>query len=309
MSEAPTDERDGAPADRMACPLRRAPRWLLLVGTVPLLTGTTHWLRRLGDPVALPLQLELAGYALVLLLAAALMYRWGKQLRWCAPWATALAGAAAVEMILLRVVGIRDDGALPPASMTAYLGLGLLAYLAIEAHYRDRRAGHIVMPIVALALCAQIYLSFSVLPLDGGDIAHALSALAASAIATIGYLLLAAGGAFALQSLRAHADQATSDSAPVSRMLLTNRGGVVLFAIAALVWEVGTQLFAGFHALLTPVEPWAIGVLVVYAGHLILQRLLQPPARVTARWAAVLFGSSTFVLSASVAMAHGWMLW
>lgn len=314
MNAAPrpprSSEHDESRQPRLRCPLRSAPRWLLLACGVPLITGTTHWLRRLSDPIAVPLQLELAAYALVLLLAAALLYRVGQRLRWCAPWATALAGAAAIEMVLLRLAGIGDGSALPPTSMTAYLGLGLLLYLAIELHYRDRRAGPIVMPIVALALGAQLYLSFLVLPLRVGEIAIALSALAASVLATMGYLLLAAGGAFALQTLRTRASGAApSHAAAMTRMLLTNRGGVVLFAIAALVWEVGTQLFTGIHAFLTPVEPWAIGVLVLYAGHLVLHRLLAPSPRVTAGWAAALFGTSAFMLSASVAMARGWSWW
>lgn len=153
----------------LRCPLHGAPRWLSMACTVPILTGTAHWLRRLSDPIAVPLQLEIACYALVLLLAATLLYRASRRLHWCAPWATALAGAAAIEMILLRVAGAGRDAALPPASMTAYLGLGLFVYLAIESHYRDRRAGMIVMPIMALALSAQLYLSFAVLPMQGGD--------------------------------------------------------------------------------------------------------------------------------------------
>jgi hypothetical protein len=77
---------------------------------------------------------------------------------------------------------------------------------------------------------------------------------------------------------------------------------LILFGIAALVWELSAHAAQRFALLLSPLEPWSAVVLLCYAGHIALIRLLSPSDRVTARWATILFGASIALLGASLAL-------
>jgi hypothetical protein len=79
-------------------------------------------------------------------------------------------------------------------------------------------------------------------------------------------------------------------------MLRSNQAGLLILAAAAAGWEWWAGGLPRATLFLSPIEPWVLGVLAAYAGHLLLWRVLRPSAQRTAEWAAVLFLTSVLGL-------------
>ncbi|HZP86022.1 MAG TPA: hypothetical protein VFB54_04320 [Burkholderiales bacterium] len=307
--EPPTlHSEPGAHRDRVrpACPMPLALRWLALALLVPALTTIAHALRTLEASQPLPLSLELAAYASTLLLAAALLYWLGRYFAWSAQWASALALASGIELASVHVVNLYEAAPAFIPTVVAFIAFASFVYLLMENHYRDRRAGALVMLVLAFAVATHVHRAAADLDVRDTGFIRTYGTLVATVGAALGYSLLAAGGAFALQTLVKRATEAGSQL--TSWMVCANRSGALLLAAAALLWELCVAPGRGLRVFMTPVEPWVILVLLLYAGHLLLARWLRPPARVTARWAVIVFTASVGFLTTAIAADPSWLL-
>ena len=270
---------------------------------VPALTCAVHVLQGLGPGTPPPLALELSIYSGALLLAAAIAYlvHWRRPSAVIGRWATGLTFAATIEVGLSVAASCAApeaaaDSAIWPRGDGPMTMLALVCYLWIESAYRDRRAGAFVLPVIACAAVLHAWLVAAAASISTDTFARQQWALSAATVAVLGYSLLAAGGWRASRVLRLDGAQ------DFVRMLRSNQAGVLILAAAAAGWEWWARGQHHASLFLSPLEPWVLGVLTAYAGHLLLWRVLRPSARQTAGWAAALFLTSTLVLA-------GTMLW
>lgn len=307
-------------------PQRPRVLWLMLLTVVPTVSAGAHLLQALGPAPLAPLELELAAYGNTLLTVSAVLYllRPVSRSQWLAPWASGLALAGAIELVWGALVAWPDADALLPgwdwwrdaALLTA---VALIAYLVIEAFYRDRRTGAFVVPLIALASVFQVQWLGVALRVPGEELVRLHGLFSVICAAVLGYLLLAAGAALAaayLLAVRAAGEtpgnyvRGTSGQAVLNRavrMVQANVWGVVVLGAACVGWEWWAYGLPRESLFLSPVEPWALVVLAAYLGHLFLLWFLRPAPRCSAGWATILFGCSSLPLAAML-MASAWVL-
>jgi len=284
------------------------PMWLVLAAVVPLLTLCARAARSLGPDGELPAVVELRAYAAVLLVASAALYllQVMRPAARLASWGSALAMAAAIELLLsvLATSGLGTDSG---QALSLIMAVALLSYLLMEGFYRDLRAGVFVLPLIACAALLQTWLGANLLLPAAGELLRLHWSLSSAVAAVIGYALLALGAGRALRNLLdwPTAVQRISLRHPGTAgagMVEVNVAGVLLLAAAAAAWELWAKDLPRQKLFLSPIELWALGVLVAYVGHLLLLQLLQPSLRHTALWAAILFGGSLLMLLGAMAV-------
>jgi ABC-type uncharacterized transport system permease subunit len=263
--------------------------------------------------VSLPLQVELMFYAKLLLVVAALCYtsNWVWDREYVGRWASALAGAGVLEMAAgvlwyLNAPPMLAHGAWTSTSLTfaVCLAVGILAYLAMERVYRDRRAGALVLPIFAAVAVVQSCLSEPVgttnIPAGMADTYWHYGCVGVS---VLGYCLLGWGAALsALRLMRERLSFLTPRmprARALERLLLrVNIAGFVLLLCTAVLWEMHFRGSSGREGFLNPIEPWVLIVVFVYGGHLLLHFALRAGGSRTAFWAVVNFLGTFVGLSA-----------
>lgn len=284
-------------------------RFAVLAAVVALASCAVHAVSALTLPGTeaqrLPVGLELYSYAIPLLVAAAGMYvaaLLGRDPR-LGRCASTVATAALCQLTLSLAVSLIQSGGIDRVVQGGFVivVLALLCYLLIERHYSDRRAGGFVLSVITAAALAELWVATMDAGAGNSTFLRVLQSVAISVAAATGYALLASGAWLAVRSLLRERARHVVGMA----MIGSNGAGLSLLALAAIGWEASMQHAPRVQWFVNPIEPWALLVVIAYAGHFVLLHMLRPGLRDTARWVAILFAGSAVGLVMTLGIRMG----